>query len=127
LATILRTHFLQQWFTKSVLSMEKALFDVFLCREFAQFPEFMRKPDVSTILRFRHRLEIERGLLLKTGTMVDATLVAEPSANKNNEKACDPEMNSSQKGNQWQFGMKAHMGADADSGLASGLSCFMAQ
>ena len=90
-------------------------------------------PDESTILRFRHRLEkhkladqilatvndllIQRGLLLKTGTVVDATLIAAPSSTKNNDKARDPEMHSSQKGNQWHFGMKAHIGADADSGL----------
>ena len=60
---------------------------------------------------------IERGLLLKTATVVDATLIAAPSSTKNNGKARDPEMHSSQKGNQWHFGMKAHIGADADSGL----------
>jgi IS5 family transposase len=92
-------------------------------------------PDESTILRFRHRLEkhkladqilaivnnllIERGLLLKTGTLVDATLIAAPSSTKNNDKARDPEMHSSQKGNQWHFGMKAHIDADADSGLCT--------
>ena len=96
-------------------------------------PEFSRMPDESTILRFRHRLKkhklaepilaavkdwlIERGLLLNTGTVVDATLIAAPSATKNNDKARDPEMHSSQKGNQWHFGMKAHIGADADPGL----------
>jgi IS5 family transposase len=90
-------------------------------------------PDESTILRFRHRLEkhklaeqilatfndflIERGLLLKTGTVVDTMHLAAPSSTKNDDKARDPEMNSSKKGNQWHFGMKAHIGADADSGL----------
>ncbi len=130
---MLRTHFLQQWFTLSDAGMEEAFFDVPLYREFAQLPEFSRMPDESTILRFSHRLEkhklaeqilatvndwlIERGLLLKTGTVVDATLIAAPSSTKNNGKARDPEMHSSQKGNQWHFGMKAHIGADADSGL----------
>ena len=133
LATMLRTHFLQQWFTLSDPGMEEAFFDVPLYREFAQLQEFSRMPDESTILRFRHRLEkhklaeqilatvndllIERGLLLKTGTVVDATLIAAPSSTKNNDKARDPEMHSSQKGNQWHFGMKAHIGADAASGL----------
>jgi transposase, IS5 family len=133
LATMLRTHFLQQWFTLSDPGMEEAFFDVPLYREFAQLQEFSRMPDESTILRFRHRLEkhklaeqilatvndllIERGLLLKTGTVVDATLIAAPSSTKNNDKARDPEMHSSQKGNQWHFGMKAHIGADAESGL----------
>ncbi len=133
LATMLRTHFLQQWFTLSDPGMEEAFFDVPLYREFAQLPEFSCMPDESTILRFRHRLEkhkltdqilatvndllIERGLLLKTGTVVDATLIAAPSSTKNIDKARDPEMHSSQKGNQWHFGMKAHIGTDADSGL----------
>ena len=133
LATMLRTHFLQQWFTLSDPGMEEAFFDVPLYREFAQLQEFSRMPDESTILRFRHRLEkhklaeqilatvndllIERGLLLKTGTVVDATLIAAPSSTKNNDKARDPEMHSSQKGNQWHFGMKAHIGVDAESGL----------
>lgn len=133
LTTMLRTHFLQQWFTLSDPGMEEVFFDVPLYREFAQIPEFSRMPDESTILRFRHRLEkqklaeqilatfnhllIERGLLLKTGTVVDATIIAAPSSTENNYKARDPEMHSSQKGNQWYFGMKAHIGADADSGL----------
>jgi IS5 family transposase len=56
-------------------------------------------------------------LLLKKGTAVDATLIAAPSSTKNKDKARDPEMHSSQKGNQWHFGMKAHIGVDADSGL----------
>ena len=133
LETMLRTHFLQLWFTLSDPAMEEAFFDVPLYREFAQLPEFTRLPDESTILRFRHRLEkhklaeqvlgvvngilSQRGLLLKTGTVVDATLIAAPTSTKNQDKARDPEMHSSKKGNQWYFGMKAHIGADADSGL----------
>lgn len=58
-----------------------------------------------------------KGLLLKAGTVVDATLIVAPSSTKNKDKARDPEMHSSQKGNQWYFGMKAHIGVDADSGL----------
>ena len=133
LPTMLRTHFMQQWFTLSDPGMEEAFFDTPLYREFAQLEEFARLPDESTILRFRHRLEehklseqilkvvndllSQRGLLLKTGTVVDATLIAAPTSTKNKDKARDPEMHSSQKGNQWYFGMKAHIGADADSGL----------
>lgn len=133
LHTMLRVHFLQQWFTLSDPAMEEAFFDVPLYREFAQLAEFGRLPDESTILRFRHLLEkhklaehilatinailIERGLLLKSGTVVDATLIAAPSSTKNKDKARDPEMHSSQKGNQWHFGMKAHIGVDEDSGL----------
>jgi IS5 family transposase len=133
LQTMLRTHFLQQWFTLSDPGMEEAFFDTPLYREFAQLEEFARLPDESTILRFRHRLEkhklaeqilatvndllTQRGLLLKKGTVVDATLIPAPSSTKNKDKARDPEMHSSQKGNQWHFGMKAHIGVDSDFGL----------
>ncbi len=133
LETMLRVHFMQQWFSLSDPAIEEAFFDTPLYREFAQLQEFARLPDESTILRFRHRLEkhklaeqilatvnsllSERGLLLKAGTAVDATLVAAPSSTKNRHRQRDPEMHSSQKGNQWHFGMKAHIGVDADSGL----------
>ncbi len=133
LLTMLRIHFMQQWFTLSDPAMEEAFFDTPLYREFAQLEEFARLPDESTILRFRHRLEkhklaeqilqtvnqllTERGLLLKAGTAVDATLIAAPTSTKNKDKKRDPEMHSSKKGNQWYFGMKAHIGVDAESGL----------
>lgn len=133
LETMLRIHFMQQWFTLSDLGMEEAFFDTPLYREFAHLEEFGRLPDESTILRFRHRLEkhqlaerilgvvndllIDRGLLLKSGTVVDATLIAAPSSTKNKEHKRDPEMHSSKKGEQMYFGMKAHIGADAESGL----------
>jgi IS5 family transposase len=139
LQTMLRVHFLQQWFTLSDPGMEEAFFDTPLYREFAQLEEFGRLPDESTILCFgktpstRRRLEkyklaeqvlgvvndilIERGLLLKTGTVVDATLIAAPSSTKNKDHQRDPEMHSSKKGQQMYFGMKAHIGADAESGL----------
>lgn len=133
LQTMLRTHFMQQWFTLSDPGMEEAFFDTPIYREFAQLAEFGRLPDESTILRFRHRLEkhklaeqilatvndllSQRGLLLKTGTVVDATLIAAPSSTKNKDKARDPDMHSSKKGEQMYFGMKAHIGADAESGL----------
>ena len=123
LETMLRVHFMQQWFNLSDLAMEEAFFDTPLYREFAQLDAFGRLPDESTILRFRHRLEkhklaeqilatvnellVQRGLLLKAGTAVDATLIAAPSSTKNKDKARDPEMHSSQKGNEWHFGMKA--------------------
>jgi IS5 family transposase len=133
LQTMLRTHFMQQWFTLSDPAMEEAFFDTPLLREFAQLQELSRLPDESTILRFRHRLEkyklaeqilatvnellTRRGLLLKAGTVVDATLIAAPSSTKNKDHARDPEMHSSKKGEQMYFGMKAHIGADAQSGL----------
>ena len=133
LQTMLRIHFMQQWFTLSDLAMEEAFFDTPVYREFAGLDEFSRMPDESTILRFRHRLEkyklaeqiliivneqlSERGLLLKVGTAIDATLIPAPCSTKNKDKARDPEMHSSKKGNQWYFGMKAHIGVDAESGL----------
>jgi len=113
--------------------MEEAFFDTPIYREFAQLDAHGRIPDESTILRFRHRLEKHKladqilatvndllaaqGLLLKAGTAVDATLIAAPSSTKNKDRKRDPEMHSSQKGNEWHFGMKAHIGVDADSGL----------
>ena len=132
--TMLRIHFLQQWFGLSDPAMEEALHDVSLYCEFARLdPGAMRLPDESTILRFRHLLEennlsiqllatinatlATRGLMLKTGTVVDATLIASPSSTKNSAGERDPEMHQTKKGNQWHFGMKAHIGVDADSGL----------
>ena len=133
LETMLRVHFMQQWFTLSDPAMEEAFFDVPLYREFAQLDAHGRLPDESTILRFRHRLEehklaeqmlatvnallVSKGLLLKVGTAVDATLIAAPTSTKNKGKARYPEMHSSKKGSQRYFGMKAHIGVDADSGL----------
>ena len=132
--TMLRIHFLQQWFGLSDPAMEEALHDVSLYCEFARLdPGAMRLPDETTILRFRHLLEennlslqllatinatlAAKGLMLKTGTVVDATLIAAPSSTKNSTGERDPEMHQTKKGNQWHFGMKAHIGVDADSGL----------
>jgi len=132
--TMLRIHFLQQWFGLSDSAMEEALHDTSLYCEFARLdPGMMRLPDESTILRFRHFLEdnqlsiqimaainatlAKKGLMLKAGTVVDATLIAAPSSTKNNSGERDPEMHQTKKGNQWHFGMKVHIGVDADSGL----------
>jgi IS5 family transposase len=132
--TMLRIHFMQQWFTLSDPSMEEALHDVPLFREFAGLGGWSdRLPDESTILRFRHLLEkhklaaqilglvnellCAKGLMLRAGTVVDATLIAAPSSTKNASGERDPEMHQSKKGNQWYFGMKAHIGVDAESGL----------
>lgn len=131
---MLRIHLLQQFFGHSDPAMEEALHDIPLYREFARLDAGMsRLPDESTILRFRHLLEAhdlgtqilaavnavlaQRGLLLKTGTVVDATLIAAPSSTKNSTGTRDPEMHQTRKGNQWHFGMKCHIGVDADSGL----------
>ena len=133
-STMLRIHFMQQWFGLSDPAMEEALHDVPLYREFAGLDAgATRMPDESTILRFRHLLEANnlsiqllaainatlatKGLLLKSGTVVDATLIAAPPSTKNRTGERDPEMHQTQKGNQWHFGMKAHIGVDADSGL----------
>ena len=132
--TLLRIHFMQQWFTLSDPAMEEALYDTPLYCEFARLdPGISRLPDESTILRFRHLLESNdlalqimatvnamltaKGLLLRAGTAVDATLIAAPSSTKNATGTRDPEMHQTKKGNQWHFGMKAHIGVDADSGL----------
>ena len=132
--TLLRIHFMQQWFTLSDPAMEEALYDTPLYCEFARLdPGISRLPNESTILRFRHLLESNdlalqimatvnamltaKGLLLRAGTAVDATLIAAPSSTKNATGTRDPEMHQTKKGNQWHFGMKAHIGVDADSGL----------
>ena len=132
--TMLRIHFMQQWFTLSDPAMEEALHDVPLFRDFAGLSGWSeRLPDETTILRFRHRLEEHKlapkilatvnellaaqGLLLRAGTVVDATLIAAPSSTKNKAGERDPDMHQSKKGNQWHFGMKAHIGVDAESGL----------
>jgi transposase, IS5 family len=132
--TMLRIHFMQQWCGLSDPAMEEALHDVPLYCQFARLdPGMSRLPDESTILRFRHLLEehglslqimaainatlAKRGLMLKAGTVVDATLIAAPRSTKNKDGERDPEMHQAKKGNQWHFGMKAHIGVDADSGL----------
>ena len=132
--TMLRIHFLQEWFNLSDPAMEEALYDMALFREFVGLDTGDDNlPDESTILRFRHLLEAHnlglqilatvnatlaaKGLLLKSGTVVDATLIAAPSSTKNSSGERDPEMHQTKKGNQWHFGMKAHIGVDADSGL----------
>ena len=132
--TMLRIHYLQQWFALSDPPMEEALHDMPVFREFAKLEDAAaRLPDETTILRFRHLLEKHdlavdmlrvvndilqaKGLTMKKGTVVDATLIAAPSSTKNAEGERDPQMKQTKKGNQWYFGMKAHIGVDAHSGL----------
>jgi len=131
---MLRIHFMQQWFNLSDPAMEEALHDMALFRDFAGLGGWdERVPDETTILRFRRVLEKHKlapkilqtinallrskGLMLRAGTVVDATLIAAPSSTKNASGERDPEMKQSQKGNQWFFGMKGHIGVDAQSGL----------
>jgi transposase, IS5 family len=132
--TMLKIHFMQQWFGLSDPAIEEALHDVALYRGFAGLDIGAdRMPDETTILRFRHLLEEhdlseqmfakvnaglrQRGLLLKEGTVVDATLIAAPSSTKNKDGERDPEMHQTKKGGNYYFGMKAHIGVDAESGL----------
>jgi transposase, IS5 family len=131
--TMLRTHCLQLWWNLSDPAMEEELHERPLYRRFVGLEGAARMPDETTILRFRHLLEkqqlapqvlgiintglAQQGLLLKTGTVVDATIIAAPSSTKNKSGERDPEMHQTKKGNQWHFGMKAHIGVDAESGL----------
>lgn len=134
LETMLRIHFMQQWFALSDPAMEETLHDMPVMRQFAGLDAGEdRLPDETTILNFRHLLEqhqlalrllmdvnallTEKGLLLRQGTIVDATLIAAPSSTKNAEGKRDPAMSQTKKGNQWYFGAKAHIGADMHSGL----------
>ena len=134
LAVMLRIYCLQQWYQLSDPGAEEALYDIQSMRTFAGLDLGCDQiPDETTILNFRHLLERHdltkavfaavadhleaKGALLRGGTIVDATLIAASPSTKNKECKRDPEMRSSKKGNQWYFGMKAHIGADAKSGL----------
>jgi len=126
---MLRIYFMQQWFNLSDPQAEDALYDIEPMRRFAGI-ELAEDtiPDESTILRFRHLLEQhrltaaifaevrslleERGLLLKSGTIVDATIIAAPTSTKNEKSERDPEMHQTMKGKDWHFGMKLHVGTD---------------
>jgi IS5 family transposase len=129
LETMLRVYFLQQWFDLSDPQAEDMLYDSEAMRRFARVDLGEDTvPDESTILRFRHLLEEhqltaamfaavktlleDQHLLLKAGTIVDATIIAAPSSTKNATKTRDPEMRQTRKGKQWYFGMKLHVGTD---------------
>jgi len=134
LTVMLRIYFLQQWYGLSDPGAEEALYDIHSMRGFAGL-ELGRDaiPDETTILNFRHLLERhkltqalfavvksyleEHSLLMRGGTIMDATLIAASPSTKNMDGKRDPEMSQSKKGNQWYFGMKAHIGVDARSGL----------
>ena len=134
LERMLRIYFLQQWDALADEALEDALYDSQAMRTFAGIDlsvDAVR--DATTLLKFRHLLEAheltprifeevgamlaERKLLMREGTIVDATIIAAPSSTKNARKERDPEMHQTKKGNQWHFGMKAHIGVDAASGL----------
>ncbi len=135
LETMLRIYFMQQWFNLSDPGMEDALYDVPCMRAFARLDLFDESmADEAASLKVRRLLEKhqltaaimnaindtleQQGLLLKGGTMVDATIIHAAPSTKNKAKQRDPEMHQTKKGNQWYFGMKIHVGADANSGLA---------
>jgi IS5 family transposase len=134
LERMLRVYFLQQWYALADEALEDALYDSQALQRFARIElDAEGVPDATTLLKFRRLLEnhdlckalftainadlAARGLLLREGTLVDATLIAAPSSTKNEKRARDPEMHQTKKGNQWYFGLKAHIGTDRDSTL----------
>ena len=134
LARMLRMYVAQQCFGLSDEGIEDAIYDSQAIRRFVGI-DLSREaaPDATTLLKFRRLLEThgltrkifdainahlaDKGLTMREGAIVDATLIAAPPSTKNRDKARDPEMHQTKKGNQWHFGMKAHIGVDADSGL----------
>ena len=131
---MLRIYFLQQWYALADEALEDALYDSHAMRTFAGIDLSVEAvPDATTLLKFRHLLEAhdlarqifgevsamlaERKLLMREGTIVDATIIAAPSSTRNARKERDPQMHQTKKGNQWHFAMKAHIGVDAQSGL----------
>lgn len=134
LERMLRLYVLQLLFGLSEAAVEDALYDTPVFARFVGIDlRVERAPDATTLLRFRHLLERHdlnraifeaigaelraKGLMLKQGTLIDATIIAAPSSTKNAEGRRDPEMHSTRKGNNWSFGMKMHAGVDAESGL----------
>jgi IS5 family transposase len=134
LVVMLRIYFLQQWYGLSDPGVEEALYDMHSMRDFTGLNlAHDAIPDETTILNFRHLLEAhnlteavfgavseyleEQSLLMRGGTIMDATLIAASPSTKNKSAKRDPDMSQTKKGNQWYFGMKAHIGVDAKSGL----------
>jgi transposase, IS5 family len=134
LQRMLRLYFLQQWYSLSDEGLEDQVCDSQAMREFVGIDLAREQvPDATTLLKFRRLLEQHqltqailnevnahlgsKGLLMREGTLVDATIIAAPPSTKNQDKQRDPEMHQTKKGNQWHYGMKAHIGVDAQSGL----------
>ena len=131
--TMLRMYLMQNWFHLSDEGVEDAIYDSYAMRKFMQL-DFSKEsvPDATTLTKFRHILEenhlgekifadvrerLDRGgMIMHGGTIVDATIVSAPSSTKNKDGERDPEMHQTKKGNQWHYGMKVHIGADAGSG-----------
>ena len=134
LERMLRIYFLQQWFNLSDPAVEEALYDSVVMRDFVGI-DLGREPvpDETTVCKFRHMLEEQqlggqmleavnlhlqsRGVRITSGTIVDATIIHAPSSTKNREQQRDPEMHQTKKGNDWYFGMKAHVGVDSKTKL----------
>ncbi|WP_345810622.1 IS5 family transposase [Escherichia coli] len=137
LETMLRIHCMQHWYNLSDGAMEDALYEIASMRLFARLSLDSALPDRTTIMNFRHLLEqhqlarqlfktinrwlAEAGVMMTQGTLVDATIIEAPSSTKNKEQQRDPEMHQTKKGNQWHFGMKAHIGVDAKIALTHSL------
>ena len=133
LQTMFRLLCLQHWYNLSDGAMEDALYEITSMRLFAHLSLDSAIPDRTTIMNFRHLLErhqlarqlldtinqwlTDSGVMMKQGTLVDATIIEAPTSTKNKQNQRDPEMHQTKKGNQWHFGMKAHIGVDAKSGL----------
>jgi len=134
LERMLRIYFLQQWYGLADEALEDAIYDSQAMRDFVGIDLSIESvPDATTLLRFRHLLErhsltqrifeeinaslAERGLFMREGTIVDATIIAAAPSTKNKARQRDPAMKQTRKGNQWYFGMKAHIGVDAATGL----------
>ena len=133
LETMFRIHCMQQWYSLGDEALEDALYEIASMRQFAQLSLDKAIPDRTTIMNFRHLLEKHKltrklfktvnqwlsdyGVMMTQGTLVDATIIEAPVSTKNKKNERDPDMHQTKKGNEWHFGMKAHIGVDAKSGL----------
>lgn len=137
--TMLRMYLLQVWFSLSDEGVEEAIYDSYAMRRFMRLDFAVEQvPDATTLLHFRHLLEKhqlgerlfeaqdqifeQEGWIMRGGSIVDATIIAAPSSTKNASGERDPEMHQTKKGNQWYFGMKAHIGVDAGTGYVHSVS-----
>jgi len=140
IATMLRMYLLQVWFSLSDEGVEEAIYDSYAMRRFMGLDFALEQvPDATTLLHFRHLLEKHHlgeklfqaqneifdthGWIMRGGSIVDATIIAAPSSTKNATGTRDPEMHQTKKGNQWYFGMKAHIGTDAGTGYVHSMTC----
>ncbi|BAC93295.1 transposase [Vibrio vulnificus YJ016] len=133
LETMFRIHCMQQWYSLGDEATEDALYEIASMRQFARLSLDKAIPDRTSIMNFRHMLEKHKltrksfktvnqwlsdcGVMMTQGTLVDATIIEAPSSTKNKNNERDPDMHQTRKGNEWYFGMKAHIGVDANSGL----------